>query len=67
VKRVLVAVAVLAFLIDLNPAAQSRSYPGALPPSDSEAACRELIDIGALTVMSADVRTVARPRTSTAR
>lgn len=54
------ALAVLVCLIDLNAGGQSRSYPGALPPSDSDAACRELIDIGALTITFADVRPIGQ-------
>ena len=50
----------LVFPIDLNAGGQSRSYPGALPPSDSDAACRELIDIGALTITFADVRPIGQ-------
>jgi len=51
---------VLVWLSDLNATGQSRSYPGALPPSDTDAACRELIDIGALTITFADVRPIGQ-------
>ena len=50
----------LMWLVELNGTGQSRSYPGELPPSDTEAACRELIDIGALTITFADVRPIGR-------
>jgi hypothetical protein len=48
------------WLIDLKGAGQSRSYPGALPPSDTDAACRELIDLGALTITFADLRPIGQ-------
>lgn len=54
------ALAVLAFLTNLNAAGQLRGYPGASSPPDGEGGCRELIDIGALTITFADVRPVGQ-------
>jgi feruloyl esterase len=39
-------------------AGQGRGFPGAAPPSDTEAACRDLMDIGALTITFAEFRSV---------